>query len=891
MSQEQRQSTRDQDQSTHHDDIEVVQDGADRAVAGSEMPEKDQRQPQEGQGRPEGSTPSGSGTGQAQGKGKSSKPRDTNDSMRQKLLRERHMQQVERAKQKEARAKRKAERQAKLDQIRKAQEQRRIQEENIQKERRDYQQIAQARAQFERTRAPSSDESSSDPSEIEEYEDLPGETSFLQYFKMSRENSPDRIELMAQEIGPDKDTINRINEEILYAENMLGEGKMPEGEDLEEFLEDYQNIMQRITFLCHTQGKYAQLRQLRRAKILLELDVDLKQRAEGLLQVLGKLRQQKRTTRRDKGKNRTRRFSSTPAGNRGDEATPGATAGNPGTSRRTRSASDAIPNDRAACFTAHAGPGPSSPGEVGNLDPGRDRTGPRGSHFGTFMPGNPSYFERPQQPSRSGSHQSEDVHTSSQARPNQGPGVRASFGQGRTQNGAPHSAGHANHFARNGGSSAAHSGAYVPYYLKRNGEGAMFYNTLPNPWNILPEHVHTPLTQVPTMLKAGCFTEFSGSIQAYRTFRGSFITGCHMLDLPITTKYMVLKGCLDKHQVLNDLLNTTEPSAQGYRTIIVTLEERFGHGGVLLNHHLQRLTDLPRVRETSLEDMDALVDTARGYEAARVANGAVNAQDPTYFNLVKSKLTDRLRREYAKYCRESGIAVQNCDVSLLINWIKTCVAEPLRLEPPTRKSESNAQLNTRKTQNYSSTHGGGAAGLNGHFTRRSGNTGSGNQPGPLNLEKNYSFYSSGGCPLCKHNHILPECPEFLSYNVARRFDVLRELNHCFKCLQASHIAANCPNRTTCPKCKGEHHVLLHYKRKPPVNNPNYTTVSKNKNVSFAAPAAEIDPRIVQNDYIHRQDDFINHARQLSDNKDYSNYLFACRGDSPVSLFFQWATYH
>ena len=86
----------------------------------------------------------------------------------------------------------------------------------------------------------------------------------------------------------------------------------------------------------------------------------------------------------------------------------------------------------------------------------------------------------------------------------------------------------------------------------------------------------------------------------------------HMLDLPITTKYMIMKGCLEKHHVLADLLNTTEPSASGYRTIILTLEERFGHGGVLLNHHLLRLTELPKVRETSVEDIELLIDTTRG---------------------------------------------------------------------------------------------------------------------------------------------------------------------------------------------------------------------------------------------------------------------------------------
>ena len=46
---------------------------------------------------------------------------------------------------------------------------------------------------------------------------------------------------------------------------------------------------------------------------------------------------------------------------------------------------------------------------------------------------------------------------------------------------------------------------YVPHYLKPLGEGATFYHTLPEPWNVVPEHTPTPLTQVPQMQKGRMF--------------------------------------------------------------------------------------------------------------------------------------------------------------------------------------------------------------------------------------------------------------------------------------------------------------------------------------------------------------------------------------------------
>ena len=820
--------------------------------------------------------------------------RDSNARLREQLLKERHQQKVERERQNQARLKRKAERQARVEQARANQEKRRQQAEDIQKQRRDYESLAEARVQFERTQQLHAEEEVvTSPSEEsdEGYEDLPGEVCFLEYFKKEREHSPDRLELMGQEIGPDRDSINRVNEELLFAENMLGEGVLPVGEDMEELLESYQNFMQRITFMCHTQGKYAQLRGLKRAKILLELDQDLKQRAEGLLQLVGKLRHLKRQKNAERRQVRRGRLNSLPGQTanacRTQEGDPP-----PIRSRRAISSSGRPTHNQVRAN----GPGTDQlndqltpPNSARSQDSGNGTaipgTGPResghgpperGAFFGTFHPGNPSYY------SGNTFGRGQGANLSS---PGPTPGSR----NGPTPTGPPRG-GIPSGGNYNGTAAAPPPGnSYTPYYLRPNGEGALFYTTLPAPWNITPEHVPTPLTQVPTMLKAGCFTEFSGVIQAYRTFRASFITGCHMLDLPVTTKYMVLKSCLDKNSVLSDLLNTTEPSAQGYRAVIVTLEERFGHGGALLNYHLQRLNDLPRVRETSLEDMDLLVDTARGYEAARAANGAQNAQDPTYFNLVKSKLPDRLRREYARHCRENGISPMTCDVNLLISWVKIYVAEPLRLEPPTRRTEERPS-NKRNHHANGGAHGNGAT-----FNTGKPRSGSGFQPGPLNTEKSYNFYTAQGCALCKMGHTVAECPEFLALTVSKRFDILRDLNLCFKCLQSSHVAATCNSRITCHKCKGDHHVLLHCKRKTTNaqtgtninNNANLTHVSNERSVRFAAPATDIDPRIIQNDYVHSQEDFITHARQQAENKEYSNYLFVCRGLSPVSLFFQW----
>ena len=61
----------------------------------------------------------------------------------------------------------------------------------------------------------------------------------------------------------------------------LQEGRLPVGEQVTEFFDMYQNMVDRVTHLCYTQGQYAKLRGLNRANILLELDQELKDKSQG----------------------------------------------------------------------------------------------------------------------------------------------------------------------------------------------------------------------------------------------------------------------------------------------------------------------------------------------------------------------------------------------------------------------------------------------------------------------------------------------------------------------------------------------------------------------------------------------------------------------------------
>ncbi|KAJ8975728.1 hypothetical protein NQ317_004192 [Molorchus minor] len=64
------------------------------------------------------------------------------------------------------------------------------------------------------------------------------------------------------------------------------------------------------------------------------------------------------------------------------------------------------------------------------------------------------------------------------------------------------------------------------------------------------------------------------------------------------------------------------------------------------------------------------------------------------------------------------------------------------------------------------------------------------------------------CVLCKKQHYIQNCPEFLNLNASERFERIKSLKICLNCLRGGHFSKNC-RRGTCRKCKSKHHTLLH----------------------------------------------------------------------------------
>ena len=66
------------------------------------------------------------------------------------------------------------------------------------------------------------------------------------------------------------------------------------------------------------------------------------------------------------------------------------------------------------------------------------------------------------------------------------------------------------------------------------------------------------------------------------------------------------------------------------------------------------------------------------------------------------------------------------------------------------------------------------------------------------------------CPMCKENHRLFRCSQFIALSIAKRKEFARNNGLCFNCFRDNHKLVDCLDPTRCRHCQGMHNSLLHH---------------------------------------------------------------------------------
>ncbi|KAL0871958.1 hypothetical protein ABMA27_004401 [Loxostege sticticalis] len=95
------------------------------------------------------------------------------------------------------------------------------------------------------------------------------------------------------------------------------------------------------------------------------------------------------------------------------------------------------------------------------------------------------------------------------------------------------------------------------------------------------------------------------------------------------------------------------------------------------------------------------------------------------------------------------------------------------------------------------------------------------QPKPPTMLLAQSAGSS--CVLCKSNHALYACPNFISKSPQDRIKVVKQNKLCFNCLRSNHTYEKCVSTHTCKICNMRHNSLLHISSNKQNNDQPYQT--------------------------------------------------------------------
>ncbi|CAB3244845.1 unnamed protein product [Arctia plantaginis] len=69
------------------------------------------------------------------------------------------------------------------------------------------------------------------------------------------------------------------------------------------------------------------------------------------------------------------------------------------------------------------------------------------------------------------------------------------------------------------------------------------------------------------------------------------------------------------------------------------------------------------------------------------------------------------------------------------------------------------------------------------------------------------------CKLCKGQHLLCHCKEFVKLDPEKKSEVVKSNRLCYNCLSPGHPVYYCKQKTSCKICGKRHHSLLHHSKK------------------------------------------------------------------------------
>ncbi|XP_055681808.1 uncharacterized protein LOC129789184 [Lutzomyia longipalpis] len=296
----------------------------------------------------------------------------------------------------------------------------------------------------------------------------------------------------------------------------------------------------------------------------------------------------------------------------------------------------------------------------------------------------------------------------------------------------------------------------------------------------------------------GCFREWPGFINWWR----STTAACAFTPTEdITRLDKCLKG--DAREAVQFLLY----DSKNVPRILDVLEKRFGRPEFLVMSMLEKVRELPAVRE---EDPESVMKFASAVEnlmaSLEIMGRASYKESPHLIWEIVEKLPTNMKIQWSEVDTSSGFG----DLDVLVKFLNKKAEAAMK-----RIMQSRDKMSTEKSPEK------------GKQNQRSGKT---HKVMTTTEDKKKT------CNICdEEGHFANNCPHLVQAALEDRRKLIMNRSLCFLCLMKGHPAADCRRTSRCSidGCGKKHHELLHTPTERPQPTPGPST----------APRDEIVPHV------------------------------------------------
>ena len=284
---------------------------------------------------------------------------------------------------------------------------------------------------------------------------------------------------------------------------------------------------------------------------------------------------------------------------------------------------------------------------------------------------------------------------------------------------------------------------------------------------------------------------FSGKYEEWISFHDLFKSLIHGRNsLSNAEKLHYLKSNLSGDAAL--LLRSFQITDDNYEEAWNLLCERFDNKRYIIDCHLKALFNLPSLTQESSFGIRRILDTAlenvRALEALKIP---VEGWDAILVYMINAKLDNETQRQWQMTLSK--------DLPSFTQFCKFLES----------KYQSLEMIHSNKP----------------HSTMAS-------IPRPATNTKSFQVVATKSCGICKEEHLIHKCPDYINMDYNQRTQTVREKNLCYNCLKFGHSAQKCISGT-CLICGKKHHSSLH-------RNNNSIAVQRSSNESLRDNNATYD---------------------------------------------------